>query len=159
MFLQYRKTRKCIIGVIALVTLLQAVPGTHACCSFFGKCQSTVDSGLDGDNAEHCLCHSSKNMPPNVCEQDVNCARSGFDSSHKPPCQCPPDCSCRRAVQLAIAPVAKDIPDELRATRVIATSPAVASGSSRRQVSTVLPSGCRCSSALELCSLLCRFTT
>ncbi len=163
MFIQNRKASKTIIWVIALLTPLQVLPGTHAYCLCSGKCESTADSRLDGHNAEKCICHSPR-ITATVCKQNkgVVCDDStGFDSHCEPfPFQCPPDCICHRQLQFAVAPtVEKDTANELHAKRAIITSVPAALRPSCYRPRSILSCGGRSSSPLALCSMLCRFTT
>ena len=142
----------CVALLAALLSLLQPLQSTHVFCVTTDCCEDTVEPYCDCG-----CCHELRVATQEETARQVHgLAYFGPNS----PCQCPPDCTCRRPPQPQHPPIffGNSIEDPSATCPVVGEHLCVKSPANGHSSHTDSASHTE-RSALKLCAVLCRFTT
>ena len=155
----YQTIVNCVAILAALLSTLQPLTSTHAYCELTACHPDTSQSTSDSSVNRSCCCSCCHHQSSDAQHPDGHDVVGVACYHPNSPCQCPPNCSCRRPPQPQHPPV-------FFGDR--AEEPAVAAVDCERiDVDIVAASygpqvicdPCNVSTALDVCAALCRFTT
>ena len=150
----------CVVLLAAVLSPLHAFQGTPAFCFLVG-CGGVKEITTQAEsNQGSCGCqhwHASQTKP--VFEQSDSSAAGDNGLSPHSPCKCPPNCLCRRSPQPQQVPVVENQVEPSEAVALLPVEAKVAKATFAFHGGSNYAGRSDCSSALDLCAALCRFTT